>query len=104
MMVPISPPAACANVTTLSPSWWTSSAVMLRPRTGPKTGSTVDSAVMMMPWMVIELPHHLASGRAGVWSVSVGMGFGPFGWGGTRGHGTIDRAGQRQGGVDAGEP
>src|SRR5437762_3285752 len=64
-IVPIRPPAACPNVTTLSPSWCTSSAVRLMPKTGPKTGSTVDSAVTMMPWMVIELPHHFGSEAAG---------------------------------------
>src|SRR5581483_4781331 len=91
MMVPTRPPAACPNWTTLSPSWWTRSAVMLIPRTGPTAGSTVDRVVTITPQMVMELPHHLAGGAAGDGvageEVSVGMGVGPFGcfgWG-TRG-------------------
>ena len=37
---------------------------MLRPSTGPTAGSTVDRVVTMMPQMVMEWPHHLASGAA----------------------------------------
>ena len=68
MMVPIKPPTAWIVVRISAPSFLMRSGVKSNPISGPRTGSTVATAVMSVPQMVIDSPHHFGCGTTSDWA------------------------------------